>query len=166
MAYKRIPSLALENVRILFRNFAGAPDKYNRAGGKRKFNVVIEDPELAEQLANDGWNVGILKPRDEDDTATHHLPVEVSYRIKPPRVVMISGRTQTELTEETIGSLDYADIVNIDVEINPSRWTDDDGNERIKAYLKEMYVTIEQSAFAAKYAMEEYPGETPFEDVF
>ena len=158
MAYgKRRPTLALENAHIMFRNFAGNPDKFNRNGGVRSFNVRIDDPELAEQLMEDGWNIKILAPREEGDKPTHHVQVFVGYKIRPPKVMMISGGTMTELTEETISTLDYADIMSADVEINPGVWEDDNGNERVKAWLKEMYVTIEKSAFADKYAMEEFP---------
>ena len=148
MARNNVPNVSIENAQIRFRNFTGEPTKYNKVGGKRTFSVVL-DPDMAQTLMEDGWNVKTWEPEGADEPL-YHLPVEASYNLYPPKIFMISGHKKTLLTEETLAALQYAKFERVDLIIRPYCW---EVNEKsgVKAYVKSMYVTIVEDEFEKKY---------------
>lgn len=160
MSYKNIDNIAIEDAQIIFRNFAGAESQYNRAGN-RNFNVIIDDPDMAQKLIEDGWNIKQLKPRDDEEMPKYRLEVSVAFGNFPPNIFMVTKHNKTKLDEESVAALDYAELKTVDLVIRPYQW-DVNGKQGIKAYLKTGYFVVEEDEFAAKYAEEEFPVEAPF----
>ena len=157
---ERNNKLAIDNAHIIFKNFTGKDDKFGREGD-RSFSIVIEDDALAEQLANDGWNVKPLTPRDPDEKVNHFIKVKISFKVRPPKIWLLTNHKRTLLDEDTIATLQYARIENADVVVSPWRW-EVNGKSGIAAYLETLYVKIEDDPFADKYADYESSDEVPF----
>lgn len=157
---ERNNKLAIDNARIIFKNFTGKDDKFGREGD-RSFSIVIEDDALAGQLANDGWNVKPLTPRDPDEKVNHFIKVKISFKVRPPKIWLLTNHKRTLLDEDTIATLQYARIENADVVVSPWRW-EVNGKTGIAAYLETLYVKIEDDPFADKYADYESSDEVPF----
>ncbi len=146
-------TVLMEGVKIIFRNFEGKEGQYNRAGD-RNFAVLLDDA-VAETLASDGWNVKWLKPREdaeEGEVPQAYLQVTANFdKGRPPRVVMITSRGRTNLDEDTVDMLDWADVQNTDLIVRPYEWSVN-GKTGVKAYLQSIYVTVEEDELERKYA--------------
>lgn len=147
---QRRKTVTIEDARVMFRNFSGKEGTYNKAGD-RNFVVFIDD-ELAQLMVEDDWNVKVLKPREEDDSPQAYIEVAVNFKgPRPPRVVMITSRGRTNLGEEDVNILDWAEIENVDLIITPYHWNVN-GKTGVKAYLQSFFVTIREDELDLKYA--------------
>ena len=138
----------IDNARIIYRNFAGAPSKFNREGD-RNFAIVIEDQDIADALTEQGWNVKIKPPREEGDDPFMFLPVKVKFNDRGPRVYLqnsLEGRNRVMLDEDAVGMLDHVDIINVDLDIRPFDW-EVQGKTGRTAYLQSICVTQEVDRF-------------------
>lgn len=150
-------TVLMEGVRIVFRNFEGAEGQYNRKGD-RNFAVLLDD-DIADRMASDGWNVKLLKAREEEDTPQPYLPVTVSFKGRPPTIAMVTSRGRTLLGEDECEVLDWADIRNVDLIVRAYSWGPINGKSGVKAYLKSIYVTINEDELDLKYGdLEQVPG--------
>jgi hypothetical protein len=149
---KRLKDLTVYGANLMFKNFQGLEKQFNPAG-HRNFSLML-DPDDAEAMIADGWNVKFLKAREGDDPnepLQAHLPIKVrldSHR--PPKIVMITSRGQQTLDADMVGALDFVVMKNVDLIVNPS-WWDFNGKQGYTAYCKSLYVTIEEDALELKY---------------
>ncbi|MBQ9014412.1 MAG: hypothetical protein IJ094_12840 [Bacilli bacterium] len=152
---KRLPELTIRNAKLMFLNLTGNKSQFNPLGS-RTFSVRL-DIELGKQLEKEGWNVKPLYARDEmggrtKDIEGYHLPCAIRYDKFPPKIYLITDSNKTLLGENEIAMIDTADIKNVDLIINPSRYD----NKRlqgtgIKAYVKSMYITINEDDLMKEY---------------
>ena len=135
---------------IRFRNFAGKEGRYNKAGD-RNFCLLL-NPEDADEMLKDGWNVRFLDPRDEGDEPTPYIQIKVGFggKGRPPKIVLVTKRGKTQVDEDTVNTLDWAEIEKADIAINPYHY-EVNGKSGVKAYLKTMYVTIAEDDFEDRY---------------
>lgn len=139
--------LLIDNATIIYRNFSGAPSKFNREGD-RNFAVTIPEEEMAEALASEGWNVKVKPPREEGDKPFMYLPVKVKFNNRGPNVYLKSGKSQNKLDEAAVGIIDMIDILNVDLNIRPYDW-EVNGKEGRTAYLQSMLIEQYVDRFAA-----------------
>ena len=142
--------LQIDDAKIIFKNFEGRGDKFNREGD-RNFSLLIEDPNTADAMVKEGWNVRIKPGRDEDEEPFMRLPVKVKFTDYGPNVYLNSAGNVTKLDEESIGCLDNIDIESVNMDIRPYDW-DVNGRTGRTAYLQSMEVVQRIDRFSARYA--------------
>lgn len=151
MAVNQGDIITFENVQLFGRNFSGT--KFD--DGKRSFGFFL-DPEQAEDMIRDGWNVKYTKPPKngnvpDDWEPRPWLKVALGFKYRPPKILQITSRGRTVLDEEAVDTLDWASIQEVDLSIRARFW-EVNGNTGLMAYLYELYVTLEESPLALKYA--------------
>jgi hypothetical protein len=160
-------TIDIEGAELAYCNFSGQESKYN-AEGKRNFNIVIRDSEIAQTLSAEGFNVRIRTSIDPDDSPVYMLKVTAKFtqnRRRDPEVDMIVGASHTrlfgyplnELGEhgDDVARLDDENIQFADLTIRG--WEYEEGKK--SAYLVEMHAHIKLSRWRQKYAEEEGPAE-------
>lgn len=145
--------LEINEARIIWPNFSGRGDRFNREGD-RNFHLVIPDQDICDALLNDknefgdSWNVKIKAPREEGDTPFMHMPVKVKFNNRGPNVYLMSGNKQVPLNEDTISCLDDIDIMYVDLDIRPYDGKMANGMTFRSAYLSAMRVYQRVDRFA------------------
>ena len=153
MPIDEAPTIQIDDAKIIFRNFAGKPGPMNDPGD-RNFCVIL-DPETAEMLAKDKWNIKTTRDREDGEEVIEgvpFVPVKVNYNNYPPHIVLITSTGRTDLKEHNIETLDYADIKRVDLIIRGYSWVMG-GKSGVKAYVKTMYVTINEDELEKRYGI-------------
>lgn len=145
-------TVLFENAEIIFRNFAGKEGQYNKEGD-RNFCIILPE-DLAAQMDADGWNIKRLKPRPgDDDNGKPYLQVSVGFKIRPPRVVVVTSVGRVDVAEDEMELLDWVDIKKVDLVIRPYHWGPIGPEKKTgtKAYLKSLFITIDEDPLELEY---------------
>ena len=138
-------------VTILFRNFSKAPDKFNPEGPRNANFWVVLEPEKAQELIEEGFNVKEKENRDGD--LEYRLQVSVSD-LYPPTIVKVCGRVKTSLDKETMATLDRDELEKVDLVLSKGKW-ECGGKTGVKAWLDKGYFTIVKDKFDDRYEFDD-----------
>lgn len=148
-------TVTLRDCQIIFRNFTGKKGPYNEEGD-RSFAVLL-DEGLGSELSERGLNVKPLRRRDEDDDQMYYLPVAVSYKIRPPRVYMVTGdgervalRKQA-MPEDLVHMMDLLDLGACHMVLSISNY-DVRGTKGKKCYLQSFFGHVMLDELEQEYA--------------
>lgn len=151
---ERKPNLFLQNIDILpggFRNFSGNPTRFDSKGGKRYFNIRL-DEDLAQRFLDEGISsVRDTNSKHPDRDPNWVMNVEVRFEPVPCHIWLCSERGRRLLKESSVGELDWMDIETADVEIRLSHW-ENNGNSGYKPYCSNLFVTPVENELTRKYA--------------
>ena len=159
--------ITIENTKFIFKtNFAGDPAEDRFGSNKRRGNIIIPDPELAQELFNRGFKVKATKPRpgeEEDFEPTYYISAMLNYDTAwPPAVYLVSGNSAPVLLDEnSVGVVDKCYVLRVNVALNPY----ENPKTGIKSmYIRTMYVEqdVADDPFAHMYANREGEGSLPF----
>ena len=151
--------LEINNARLVYRNFQGRGDKFNREGD-RNFSVVIPNQEIADQLLAAGWNLKIKASRDDQELPFITLPVKIKFNDRGPACYLVASGNVTRLSEDMVGIIDDVDIESVDLDVRPYDW-EINGKSGRTAYLQGISVTQKVDRFAERFARANNP-DTPF----
>ena len=145
-------TVTLNNVGIIFPNFAGRTDQYNKTG-VRSFSVAISY-ETAEAMLADGFNVKFPKPNPEidpdDDRRLPTLNITVSndhdnipYGI---RIFLVDGENEQRVDNTNLDMLDGLDIDYANVKFSVYDWSVN-GNSGRKPYVQSLQLFLKDYSF-------------------
>lgn len=147
-----VDDIEIENAVIKWgwSNFDGRDSL--KGDGNYNFTVILDDNQ-ARYLDSQGWTVKVNEPREEGDLPENTMKINISDRFGMPKVYFIKNGRKYKVEMRDLADIRRDTCLQLDVVASPSRWTKG-AESGLSPYVKEMYVTIKQSRFGAKY--EEY----------
>lgn len=147
----------IENTRLMFPNFSGAPDRFNQTP-KPNASIVVP-PEMVQGLTDRGFRIRHIDAREgfEDDNGLDLLVVKASYGGRgDPKIVLLMAEdgappqewSRRLLSSEEVGELDRLDIDYVDITFTPYEF-----RGFTSAYIDSMYVVCRPDRLMSKYGI-------------
>lgn len=147
----------IENTRLMFPNFSGAPDRFNQTP-KPNASVVVP-PEMVQELTGRGFRIRHLDAREgfEDDNGLDLLVVKASYGGRgDPKIVLLMAEdgalpqewSRRLLSAEEINEIDRLDVDYVDITFTPYEF-----RGFTSAYIDSMYVVCRPDRLMSKYGI-------------
>ena len=147
--------VVIENTKLILRNFAGKATNYEPED-KPSFGVLISQ-EDADEFEAQGLPVKYLKPRHDEDVPIPFLKVRVNMKRDPAPLVVMKRFSEdgtlvdkTVLDQDTISTLDYADIADASLRLSIYEWTFQKKTGK-SWYLHDLVCNLNADDFLTKY---------------
>lgn len=137
---------------LMFINFSGRPDNYNKKGANPSFTVRLSEEE-ADMLAEDGIRVKMYTPKNVDIDPYPVMKCRVFNDSQWPTKIAVhnpsSGKTIPVRSDEMRQLIDSIRIQKVDFTFTRSKPNGDD--DRRTAYVQSIVITQEPDLLADKY---------------
>lgn len=148
--------ITIEDTNFIWRtNFSGDPERDSFGNDARQANIIIPDEGMAKDLADEGFNIKVTKPREGEEegfTPRYYVSVKINFdSFNPPRIYLVSSDADPLLLdEESVDILDRCEVLNVNATLSPY---ENPKTGRKSLYVRTMYVEqdIEDDPFAQRY---------------
>lgn len=135
---------SFRNVKLMFKHFGG--DTTYDSDGIRHFAMILPDKEMAEELAENNWNVREYS-RDEDEDPIYYVDIKIGQYAK---IFLVTEHGEEQLDEAEYRMIDSSAILRCDLTA-VSRYYEVAGRTGWAAYLNTMYVALKKDPAAFTY---------------
>lgn len=156
----------IDDTRFIFRtNFSGEPDP--KFGNRQRNGNILIPEELADELADEGYDVRVTKPREGEEEgfipryfvkAILNYREDVDEREQPKVYLVEEGHDPELLDEETVGIIDNIYVLNVKATLAKTYLKKYD---RKVLYIRVMYVEhdMQDDPWGETYRREGQPEE-------
>lgn len=162
-----IGNVTIQNVKFFGRpNFSGNPDRHNKQGGKRYFNILVPE-EVADEMKRLGWMVNTLEPRPEfpEDERKRIMKINIDVRQDPknpadttreriPDIWVVQGDLPpTKMTSNTMSAIDSYRFETMDIEFRGWEYDPEELPGTYSARLLTFVGVMRPSLLGEKYGL-------------
>lgn len=155
MPFEHGMQITVRDAKMAKRNFEGRATKFKEAGPDARGFLLILTKEMYDEFLAGGLNVKEMpaRPEYDEDEPLRYLPVAIGYKIKPPRVVLVTSKGKVNLGEDAVAVVDWVDIDKVDLIFNVAHWKGTGDKGGIKCWLKTIFITINEDELEAEYGI-------------